>query len=47
MQSRRKAKQRTSDYPYVSSVLESIATAYDSEAEWHDTQAQIDKRLLN
>ena len=33
------------DYPYVSSVLESIAVTYDSDAEWHDAETKINKRL--
>jgi hypothetical protein len=32
-------------YPYVASVLEDIATSYDREAEWHDSEATVSKRL--
>ena len=39
------AKLRAFDYPYVSSVLESIAVGYDREAERWDTEAKIEKRL--
>ena len=42
---RNRAKQRAFGYPYVGGVLESIATDYDREAEWHDTEAKIKKRL--
>lgn len=33
------------EYPYVSSVLERIAASYDREAEWHDSDAKVRKRL--
>ena len=33
------------EYPYVASVLEEIATSYDREAEWHDSEAKVSKRL--
>ncbi len=33
------------DYPYVSSVLEGIATSYNHEAEWHDSDARNRKLL--
>ena len=39
------AKQRAFDYPYVSGVLENIATDYDQQAETWDTKVKIDKRL--
>ena len=39
------AKQRASDYPYVSSVLERIAARYDQEAKVEDTEVKISKRL--
>jgi hypothetical protein len=32
-------------YPYVVSVLEEIAASYDREAEWHDSEATVSKRL--
>lgn len=41
------AKQRAFDYPYVSSVLESVAVDYERQAGWWDTQARIDQRLRN
>ncbi len=31
--------------PYVSSVLEDIALSYDRQAEWHDSEAKVSKRL--
>lgn len=34
------------EFPYVASVLERIAASYDSEAEWHDSDAKVKKRLL-
>jgi len=37
--------QQLFDYPYVGSVLESIAAAYDHEADWHDCEAKVSKRL--
>lgn len=33
------------EYPYVASVLEKIAASYDHEAEWHDSEAKVSKRL--
>jgi len=42
---RRWAQQLAFDYPYVSSVLESIATSYDREAEWQDSESRVQKRL--
>ena len=39
------AKLRAFDYPYVSSVLESIAASYDREAKREDAEAEIRKRL--
>jgi hypothetical protein len=33
------------EYPYVASVLEEIAASYDREAEWHDSEAKVSKRL--
>jgi len=33
------------DYPFVGSVLESIATSYEREAGWQDSEAKIAKRL--
>jgi hypothetical protein len=33
------------DYPYVGGVLEGIAVSYEREANWHDSEATITKRL--
>jgi hypothetical protein len=33
------------EYPYVASVLEGIAASYAREAEWHDSEAKVSKRL--
>ena len=38
------ARQRLADYPYVSRVLESIATTYEREAQHWDIEAEIGKR---
>ena len=32
-------------YPFVGRLLENIAKGYDRDAEWHDTDAEISKRL--
>jgi hypothetical protein len=42
---RRWAQQLAFDYPYVGSVLESIAACYDREAEWQDSESRVGKRL--
>ncbi len=39
------AERRSIDYPYVGSVLESIAAYYHRDAVWHDDKAKIDQRL--
>ena len=39
------AKQYAFDYPYVSSVLQSVAAEYDWHAKRHDTKVEIEKRL--
>ena len=41
------AKQYAFDYPYVSSVLESVAAEYDWHAKREDTEVEIEKRLGN
>lgn len=41
------AKRRAIDYPYVSTVLESIAASYDRDAEWEDSEAKVRRRLRN
>ncbi len=33
------------EYPYVAGVLENIAASYEREAQWHDTEANVTKRL--
>lgn len=33
------------EYPYVASVLEEIAASYNRQAEWHDSEAKVSKRL--
>jgi len=35
------------EYPYVSNALEGIATSYDREAEWHDSDAKVRRRLIH
>lgn len=42
---RRSAQQLAFDYPYVGSVLESIAASYEREGEWHDSDAKVRMRL--
>ena len=42
---RRWAEQRAYDYPYVSSILEGIASDYERQATWEDDRAKVDKRL--
>ena len=41
------AQQLAFDYPYVGSVLESIACSYEREGEWHDSEAKVTKRLTH
>ena len=43
---RRYARQRSPDYPFVGSILESIAAKYDRQAQREDHNAQIERRLL-
>ena len=38
------AGQCGTEYPYVSRVIESIAAGYDREAEWWDSETEIEKR---
>lgn len=33
------------EYPYVGSVLESIAASYDHEAKWNDSDSKVRSRL--
>ena len=42
---RRWAEQRAYDYPYVSSVLEGIASYYDRQATREDDEAKVEMRL--
>ena len=35
----------TFEFPYVASVLEEIAATYDRDAEWHDSETHVSKRL--
>lgn len=42
---RKIARQHTFTYPFVASLLEEIASGYDDEAKWHDTQGEVRKRL--
>jgi hypothetical protein len=42
---RRGAQRLRFDYPYVGRVLEDIAASYDHEAGWHDSEANVRKRL--
>ena len=42
---RRWAEQRAFDYPFVSSILERIASDYDRQAAREDDEAKVEKRL--
>ena len=42
---RKLARQQAFSYPFVSSVLEHIASSYDQEARWHDLEGEVRKRL--
>ena len=39
------AQRAAFEYPFVGRVLEDIAASYDREAEWHDSEANVRKRL--
>jgi len=39
------SQQLAFEYPHVASVLDGIAASYDREAEWHDSEAKVSKRL--
>lgn len=39
------SQQLSFEYPYVGGVLGTIADSYNREAEWHDSEAQIETRL--
>jgi hypothetical protein len=41
------AKERAFDFPYVSSVLDSVAAEYDWHAKREDTEVEIEKRLMD
>ncbi|MGE0769429.1 MAG: HigA family addiction module antitoxin [Hyphomicrobiaceae bacterium] len=42
---RGRARKVAYEFPYVSSILESIAESYDREANWEDTDAKVRGRL--
>ena len=42
---RRGAQRLRFDYPYMGTVLENIAASYDHESGWHDSEANVRKRL--
>ena len=42
---RRGAQRLRFDYPYMGTLLENIAASYDHEAGWHDSEANVRKRL--
>jgi hypothetical protein len=39
------AQQLALDYPHVSGMLESIASSYEREGDWHDSEARVRSRL--
>lgn len=39
------SKQVAFEFPYIANMLEDIARSYDHDAEWHDTDDKIRKRL--
>ena len=39
------SRQEAIEWPFTSRLLERIAQSYDSDAEWHDTDADLRKRL--
>jgi hypothetical protein len=39
------SRQVAFDSPFISSLLEDIENTYDREAEWHDTDANLRRRL--
>ena len=39
------SKQTAVEWPFTSRLLERIAQRYDSDAEWHDYDANLRKRL--
>ena len=42
---RTRAQELAIDYPYVSRMLEDLADSYYRDAQWHDTESEIAKRL--
>ncbi|MXX72820.1 MAG: helix-turn-helix domain-containing protein [Gemmatimonadetes bacterium] len=42
---RRLASEHAFEYPFVAGLLEEIASDYDREAKWHDTEGEVRKRL--
>src|SRR3546814_10470758 len=39
------SRQMQVDYPITSRMLEQVAQSYDGQAEWHDTDEAVRKRL--
>ena len=42
---RTRAQELAIDYPYVSRMLEDLADSYYRDAQWHDTESEVAKRL--
>jgi addiction module HigA family antidote len=42
---RTRAAELAIEYPYVSGVLEDLARSYDHQAQWHDTDSVVRRRL--
>lgn len=42
---RARARELAIEYPYVSRVFEGLASSYDRDAQWHDTDSEVRKRL--
>ena len=40
------SKQTAIDWPFTSRLLERIAKSYDSDAEWHDTEADLSQAIV-
>ena len=43
---RERSEQYAVEYPFVKTVLENIAQSYDHDAQWHDEDANIRRRLV-
>jgi len=39
------AQRFTFEYPFVARLLEDIASSYERESDWHDSEAAVSKRL--